>query len=300
MRRMKLIEIHDHPRFPAGLRNLVTDALEALWEFGNSYKPILDRLHAGLVASGETPAPVLDLCSGGGGPWLRLAEQLEKKYNCPVTVCLTDKYPNREAIDRVRQRLRAAAPRSEAAYGKGDRAQIDFSGAPVDALRIPDRMRGFRTIFSAFHHFDPAEAQAILASAEASGRGIGVFEVARRGITTMAVLCITPFLVLLLTPLMRPFRWGRLLWTYVLPVVPFVIWYDGWASCLRAYSQVELRELVSGVRRESPAAGYRWQIGEARSGLLPVTYVVGYPEVSRDLLAGEAGRTARQPVRSVM
>jgi hypothetical protein len=113
----------------------------------------------------------------------------------------------------------------------------------------------------------------------------------------MAVLCVTPFLILFLTPFMRPFRWARLLWTYLLPVVPFVIWYDGWISCLRAYSETELHELVSGAETDSPAGRYRWEIGEARSGLLPVTYVVGYPAVEARLAAylaaGEAAAQAR-------
>jgi hypothetical protein len=37
---MKLGEIHDHPRFPTFLRDLVTDALESLWTFSNTYRSI--------------------------------------------------------------------------------------------------------------------------------------------------------------------------------------------------------------------------------------------------------------------
>lgn len=49
MRRMELFEIQDHPLFLAFLRNLCTDALEALWSLSNSYKPILSRLHHALA-----------------------------------------------------------------------------------------------------------------------------------------------------------------------------------------------------------------------------------------------------------
>jgi len=41
---MKLGEIHDHPRFPTFLRDLVTDALESLWAFGNTYRSILPKM----------------------------------------------------------------------------------------------------------------------------------------------------------------------------------------------------------------------------------------------------------------
>jgi hypothetical protein len=51
MRRIDVVELHDQPRFPVFLRNLITEALQALWEFGNSYHPILMRLYASLSAT---------------------------------------------------------------------------------------------------------------------------------------------------------------------------------------------------------------------------------------------------------
>ena len=263
MRRIELTEIHDHPLFPSTLRNLTTDALEALWEFGNSYRPILGLLHECLARPGEQcgsePAKVLDLCSGGGGPWIKVARQLRSEYQLSVEVCLTDKYPNAEAFERVEEQAAAAGNR------------IASSMLPVDASRVPKDLAGFRTMFSAFHHFGPAQARAVLSSAVANSRGIGIFEVAQRGVRTLLAVFTTPLLVLWLTPRMRPFRWTRLLWTYVLPIVPFVIGYDGVISCLRTYSRSELQELVV----ELPT--YRWQIGESRTGFLPVTYLVGQP-----------------------
>jgi hypothetical protein len=73
MRRIELHEIHDHPGFPAMLRDLVTDGMQALWNFGNTYKPILGDLLRGMKQAGSRE--VLDLCSGGGGPWIRLARE---------------------------------------------------------------------------------------------------------------------------------------------------------------------------------------------------------------------------------
>ena len=137
-------------------------------------------------------------------------------------------------------------------------------------MKVPEELRGFRTIFSSFHHFGPQAARAMLRDAVESGRGIGVFEVAQRNVRTLAVLCLTPLLVLWLTLGMRPVRWSRIFWTLVVPVVPFTIWFDGWVSCLRAYGEDELKEMVSEEK------GYCWMVGEARTGLLPVTYVVGW------------------------
>ncbi|HEY0759911.1 MAG TPA: class I SAM-dependent methyltransferase [Acidisarcina sp.] len=252
---MHLIEIHDHPHFPAFLRDLVTDGLQAMWDYGNFYKPIAATLRRSLALCATSE--VLDLCSGGGGPWLRLAGEVEAGDGHALHICLTDKFPNLEAFERAR-----------AATG----SRIDFCAQPVDATNVPAGLRGFRTIFSSFHHFRPEEARQLLRNAVESGEGIGVFEAAKRSPKTFLLIFWVPVMALGVTPLIRPFRWSRLLWTYLLPVVPFVLWFDGIVSCLRTYSQQELRELVEKI----PASS--WEIGESNAGLLPVTYLIGYPE----------------------
>jgi len=72
-----------------------------------------------------------------------------------------------------------------------------------------------------------------------------------------------------MVPFIRPLRFARFVWTYLLPVIPFVLFFDGVLSCLRAYSPAELREMASRVG----AKKYRWDAG--RAGV--VTYLVGYP-----------------------
>jgi len=54
---------------------------------------------------------------------------------------------------------------------------------------------------------------------------------------------------MILTPSIRPFRWARMLWTYMIPVVPFVLFYDGVVSCLRAYSLEEFEERIVPLKR---------------------------------------------------
>jgi len=258
MPRVELIEIHDHPRFPAFLRNLVTDALQVIWNVSDFYRPIVPQLRRAMDACGT--CQVVDLCSGGGGPWLRLCQNFERQQQSPdLRVCLTDKFPNREAFERAQS---------------ASHARVAFCPNPVDATQVPAELQGFRTMFSSFHHFAPEAARSVLRTAVESRQGVGIFEAAKRSPRTMLLIFWVPFLALGLTPLIRPFRWSRLLWTYLLPVVPFVLWYDGIVSCLRTYSQEELRELV----REIPGA--RWEMGEARTGMLPVTYIIGSPLVA--------------------
>jgi hypothetical protein len=85
-----------------------------------------------------------------------------------------------------------------------------------------------------------------------------------------------PIATWLFVPFRRPFRWLRLLWTYLIPVIPFVLLFDGLVSCLRAYSVGELRDMTSGLK----SRGYRWEIGEKAGGWLPlrITYLIGRPQ----------------------
>jgi hypothetical protein len=75
----------------------------------------------------------------------------------------------------------------------------------------------------------------------------------------------------------RPFRWSRLLCTYVVPIIPLVLLFDGVVSCLRTYRPSELREMI----KDLSGIEYQWEVGEhsEASGLVPITYVIGYPQV---------------------
>lgn len=257
MRRMQLIEIHDQPWFPAFLRDQVTDALQLILHLGQFYRPILGRLQSAVEAAGS--GQVVDLCSGAGGPWLWFYRYFDRSGGKKVSICLTDKYPNIAAFRRA---------------GAASQGTIQTCSEPVDVTKVPPGLSGFRTLFASFHHFAPTEAAAILQDAVDCQEGIAVFEVAGRHALTLLLTLFVPVAGLLVTPFLRPFRWSRLLWTYLIPVVPLVLLLDGVVSCLRVYSPQELDDLTTRIPR---AQEYEWQTGEERSGLLPITYLIGCP-----------------------
>ena len=263
MRRRQWIELHDQQWFPESLRDLVTDTLQFFWNFFDFYAPIAPRLQHALNESGTHR--ILDLCSGGGGPWLSLIRKFEDREASLLEVCLTDRFPNPEAFERAK-----SSPHTNFLFHVG----------PVDATRVPTDLEGFRTLFTSFHHFPPEGAQAILEDAVKHRRGVGVFEVARRNWLTIFLVFFIAVMTFVLAPLIRPFRWSRLLWTYVIPVIPFVMLFDGIVSCLRAYTPPELLAFTHGLSEN----GYRWEAGEAGNGLMPVpvTFLIGYPVRSQD------------------
>jgi hypothetical protein len=257
MRRIHFIELHDQPWFPATLRNEITDALQCGSEFLKAYASISVLLQRALDASQSRS--IVDVCSGSGGPWLGLSQKLRGE-TAPYRIRLTDKFPNLEAFEDVKA---TSANR------------IDFHRSSVDAMKVPAELDGFRTMFSSFHHFPPEQARAILQNAVDARQGIGIFEITSRTALALGMMFLwflTPFAY---TPSLRPFRWSRLLYTYVLPIIPLVLLFDGLVSCLRTYRTTELGELIADLA----ANEYWWEIGEHSGsfGSLPVTYLIGYP-----------------------
>jgi hypothetical protein len=109
-----------------------------------------------------------------------------------------------------------------------------------------------------------------------SRQPIGIFEIPERGLPTMLSLVLTTVFVILAAPFMRPFQWTRLLWTYVIPLIPLVCLWDGEVSQLRACSVWEMSNLTRGLEDFDWTAA---RVGIARSpGHL--TYLLGIPRHS--------------------
>ena len=117
--------------------------------------------------------------------------------------------------------------------------------------------------------------------------GIGIFEAARRSFSGVLLTCFMPFAALVMVPFIRPFRFSLIFWTYVVPLIPLVLWLDGILSCLRAYSPTELSQLVSRLR----ANQYKWEVGVKSGWIVPVTYLLGYPNLS----SARSGRVNEVP-----
>lgn len=260
MQRIHAFELEDQQWFPRSIRNAMTDYLGFLGNLTPApYQAFTAKLHEAMVATGERE--ILDLCSGGTGPLPTILRLLEEEHGYQVSARMTDLHPNLDKFEHARA---------------ASQGRIDFVAESVDATQVPERLGGFRLISNALHHFQPDMARAILADAVAKQRGIAVFEVLSRSPLAAAAIVPSPLLVLLTTPFIRPFRWSRLFWTYLVPVVPLACAWDGLMSVLRIYSPEELQGLVS----EIPGSdSFLWDIGKlpARGTVVDTTYLIGRP-----------------------
>jgi hypothetical protein len=257
--RLQLFELEDFPWFPSTIRDLATDYLHFMETRFALHKPVIPLLRDILQQS--KAAGIVDLCSGGGGPVPAAREALrECGMDCPFT--LTDKYPNLQAF----RRHSALHP-----------AGIFFAAQPVDATAVPRELAGLRTMFNAFHHFPPESARRVLGCAVEAGQPIAVFEIPERRIANILPLVFTPLFVALAPPAIRPFRWRRLLFTYLIPLVPVTCWWDGLVSQFRAYTVAEMLELTHGLD------DYEWHSGRKAIGASPghITWLSGIPKAIR-------------------
>lgn len=269
MRRLQLFEWEDQPWLPRVLRDFITDQLrfthtERMREPVN--RAIAERISSLLARTGRTR--IVDLCAGAGGPISQIAGLVSEQLQKPVEVVVTDLYPNVAAF-------RALVDESE--------GRISARFEPTDATDVPADLSGVRTVFTALHHFEPALAKRVLADAVRKRQPIAVFEPLERTLRMALLVGVMSFV----RGFTHAHRVGRMtpqraVFTYALPVAPFVFGWDGTVSALRSYTASELLHMARAVT----STGYDWDAGRFETpgpfGLMPTTYLIGLPSPLAD------------------
>ncbi|MDP2344132.1 MAG: hypothetical protein Q8O67_24455 [Deltaproteobacteria bacterium] len=256
-------ELEDEAWCPRFLRDGLTAFLQVASERMRIYDNAAPVVAA--VLHGHPGAKrLVDLCSGGGGPLLRLREALAKNHAVDVDAVLTDLYPNLGAFDEACSR------------GLG---KVSAMRESVDATDVPASLDGVRTVFNAFHHFRPELARRIVEDAARKRQPFVSLEVVERRLQTVLFLMGTPFAVLVFTPFSRPLTLERVLFTYVIPLIPLGVFWDGMCSCLRAYDVDELKAVTAGLDDD----GYQFRVERIEVPWTPlrITALIGEPSRSR-------------------
>ena len=256
MGRLHLFEFEDLRLFPNFLRNYETDFLRFFSNKTGLFNPAIPVINSGLKSTSSNV--IIELGSGGGGPILSLLPKLQKKHP-GLKIYLTDLYPNISAFEMLKEKSPA----------------IHYIHSPVDIRKIPGNLSGLRTLFLTFHHFKPEEAQEILQEAVNREKPIAIFEGQERSVASIIAMLLSPLSVLLTTPFIGPFKVGRILFTYFIPLVPLVVLWDGVVSSLRTYSVREMQKMVSRLKATDK---FKWEIGRKRSGPGVMLYLLGTPK----------------------
>jgi hypothetical protein len=259
MKRLHLFEFEDLSWFPNFIRTGGTDYLRYFLIRTGLYLPTVPLLYDALKSTDETK--IIDLCSGGGGAVEQLYEELNGLEKDVFTITLTDKFPNTEAFEMIAER---------------NTGNIGYCVESVDVFQVPKKLIGFRVLYSAVHHFKPEQVQLILKDAVAANAPIAFFDGGEtKPIAMLGLFIIHPIAFLLCSPFFKPLSFIRLLFTYIIPLIPLYTIWDGLVSILRMYEPAELREMAEKLN----AKDYVWKHGKTKNRFgIKATYLIGYPQ----------------------
>ncbi|KAH8903498.1 hypothetical protein BR93DRAFT_884960 [Coniochaeta sp. PMI_546] len=291
--RMHVFEIDDQPWFPNFLRAKVQAALTRAWTtsvpFFQSGSPaqLAARVLASELGSRVRSYVYIDFCAGAGGPTPSIEKHLNgslsshqhphpqpKSYadaaatgtpaehtsDRPVQFVLTDLHPHPEdwAI--------AARESQNISYESGS---VDAADAPPELVgRYKSEGKKVMRLFSlAFHHFDDPLAKAILKNTVETSDAFAIFELQERNIASFFTLIAFGIGCFVLAPYFA-WKWRSpvtIIFTYLIPILPFVLVFDGWMSALRTRTPDEVEALLRTCGAEGGEEELRrWQVRSGR------------------------------------
>lgn len=261
--RIDFVELHDLDRTPAVLRTLHTESIAFIYRLTDAAREYSQPL--ALALSSGADHRIVDLCAGSGGPVPLIQRRLHRS-GVHTQVTLTDLVPNVPAFQRVQAANRRVLP--------SDCCSVDYVSSSVDATDCT--VEGTRTIYGAFHHFPPPLARRMLQNAVDTRQPMVVVDTKRSWLYVLLFPFFTTLAVLLSAPFQRnplPRYLLRLALTYVVPVLPFMMFFDSVVSFLRMYGRAELRQMVDGL---AGTETFTWTIGVV-PGFTGAQYLIGIP-----------------------
>lgn len=202
---MQLVELEDQKWFPGWMRQYQVDFLGAVSRLTGLYKPCANLLKS------FNAGKIIDLASGNGQSAQTVLSKLDG-----VEVIYTDKFPPNGQLEII----------------------------PLDLLRDSFPKADFYTMFNGLHHFSKAELASIIYRISTESHFLFIEPIGPRFGSLLKVALSTFILPFFLVPFLRPFRWDRIIITYIVPIGPLICFYDGIISVLKSYSQKELEQLA--------------------------------------------------------
>ncbi|KAG8531452.1 uncharacterized protein KY384_003081 [Bacidia gigantensis] len=297
--RYHLLEIDDQQWFPSSFRYYIQSLLTDFWTFRLPF--IQPSPPASLVAKTLRSKlggnlynyTYVDFCAGAGGPTPYIEQEVNGLVNRKRASADKESSPSNGAaltsnmqyqgVDFIMtdlhpyiQAWRTASEASESSRLAYVPVSVDASRASKEVLQLAEPRRSsrrgqdasaqnvFRLFSLAFHHFDDALATKILRNTINTSDGFAIFELQGRDAgNILTVLLLWPML-LLGSWWWFWGQWDQLFWTYVIPVVPFVIVYDGLISCLRTRREEEIFALLKKASEhvDGGLEGWNFEAGE--------------------------------------
>ncbi|KAI9680709.1 MAG: hypothetical protein M1817_004149 [Caeruleum heppii] len=279
--RIHFLEINDQSWFPSYLRQKVQACLTLVWGLRLPFIQTASPAHLvantlrRVLAGKTTDYKYVDFCAGAGGPTPIIERHLNEQLRSPssneddhgVQFLMTDLHPHIEAWEEACK---------QSAYLSYVAHPVDAANAPKDMIRR-DGKKVFRLYNLAFHHFDDPLAREILRNTLATADGFGIFELQDRTISSL----ITVFLMGPLLFLISPFYFwrspGHLFFTYIIPIIPLVVVFDGYVSSLRTRNA---KEILNMLKDSGDLEDWRFDSGSEQH-TWPTGYMIWFSGVKK-------------------
>lgn len=236
-------ELEDHSWFPDSLRVYQTDFLGAISQLIGLYKPAAIYL-SGKIEKGKH---IVDLASGSGKPAISAAG------NIAGLLLLTDKFPNPGNVNY-----------------DSDFSHVEYFNESTDIITGKIPKGEVYTMFNSLHHFPKDDLLVILKKIREHDAEAYFFEpIMPTLLTFVKVAFSTLLLPFFIVPFIKPFRWDRLIYTYLFPIGILATFWDGMISVGKSYSLNELEKM----KRSFENHGIKISVGKLNGRFTKLTYL---------------------------
>ncbi len=267
MKRIQLFEFEDFHWLPPFIRSSITNLLALLLKMLKTKDVVAALIHD--IKKQHDFKQIVDLGAGSGGVMIDVIEEINKNNNTPVNLLLTDLYPNTSVVNNIN-----SLNIKNVHYQKKSLNATDFKNAP----------EGLKTMMNSFHHMPPENAKKILKTAQENKQPLLIYEMGENNIPTLLWWLLLPIsiiimvvMVLFMTPFVKNLTFKQVLFTYLIPIIPFVYAWDGQASLVRMYTFKDIENyLLKDLQNDS----YSWKIDHAKNlkGKKQGYYIWGLPK----------------------
>ncbi len=233
--RRQLVECGDQAWLSGILRKAYTDVLGGVLRQGRYYKKAY--VHFSIWAKKCGSTEVLEIASGSGGPALEIISGAAKRQERLPRIILSDLFPPQDSYAELQRRVGS----DQLAYLERPLDSRELTSADVSDQILPRDC----LLCSAFHHFKPADAAALIQGVLRRGGGLFILEPFSRSYRDFLTTLLFAFPAAMLAALRSDVRSiPSVFFCWVIPLVPCMLWFDGLVSVLRSYTPEETRAML--------------------------------------------------------
>lgn len=171
---------------------------------------------------------IMECCSGAGEPLVLIDAQLDRKEVGELNYFLSDIRPNPEVTKR---------------FNQSENTRFHYIDKSVDVTQDLAEFDCPKVFINSFHHFTPDQVQKIMGYSFEHKNEIIILEYVRKSVMGVLSMVMGPIVVLLTLPFVVKLKDLPVMafFTYLLPIFPLMMLWDGVVSCMHEYSEHYLR-----------------------------------------------------------